>query len=498
MTWIPILILLPAIVPLLLKLTESKPDLRESLSLVCGGLNLFAVTFFLAGFFKGESSRMDLFSLLPATTGESGGAGVNFALEIDPLSMILLLTAGLLWPIATLYSAGYLRGHHEKNQTRFFSMFCIAIAATNGVAISANLLTLYIFYEILSLSTYPLVTHHQNDEARGAGRRYLAFIMGGSVGLVLPAMMTIYAKTGNLEFGSALKVLNSGGWESILLTLAFLFGFSKAAVMPMHVWLPGAMVAPTPVSSLLHAVAVVKVGVFSIIRALCDVLGPQFLETSQTQHLVTACCALTIIVSAALMVSQDNLKRCLAFSTIGQLSYILLAVSLMNEGGITGGTMHIFMHAFGKITLFFCAGAIAVHAHKKYISEFDGLGRAMPWTFAAFTLGCLAIIGLPPTGGFLSKWLIVKACLTSGMPLVAALLLMSSLLKAWAFFPIIFRAYFAPTPEGEHHPETDCDPLMRVPLILTALGSVTLFFFPGHIHTLARAFAHQVISGGGL
>ena len=444
MTYQNLLFILPILIPVFLLLpiylARRSPDLREIISLVGGFFNCLIVLLLFAGFARGEQQKWDAFTLIP---------GVPLGFELDGLGCLLLLTAGFLWPIATLYSAGYLRGHQEKNQTRFFSMFCIAIAATNGVALSSNLLTLYIFYEILSLSTYPLVTHHQDGQARSAGRRYLAFIMGGSVGLVLPAMLTVYMMTGSLSFGSAAVVLKSGGWQSVLLTLAFLYGFSKAAVMPMHVWLPGAMVAPTPVSSLLHAVAVVKVGVFSVIRALCNVLGPEFLAAHNTKFVVTALCATTVVVSAALMVSQDNLKRCLAFSTIGQLSYILLAVSLMNRTGITGGTMHIFMHAVGKITLFFCAGAIAVHAHKKYISQFDGLGRKMPWTFGAFTVGCLAIIGLPPTGGFISKWLIVSACIKAGMPVIAGLLLVSSLLKAWAFFPIIFRAFFKAAPEDD-------------------------------------------------
>ena len=463
---VPLLVLLP------LYLARNKPDLRESISLTGGFLNFFFVLYLFGAFGRGQQLQWDILTLMP---------GVPLGLRVDALGCIMLLTAGFLWPIATLYSAGYLRGHKEKNQTRFFSMFCIAIAATNGVSLSSNLLTLYVFYEILSLSTYPLVTHHQDSEARAAGRRYLAFIMGGSVGLVLPAMLTVYSMTGDLTFGSASQVLQAGGWPSALLALAFLYGFSKAAVMPMHAWLPGAMVAPTPVSSLLHAVAVVKIGVFSVIRALCDVLGPQFMTAHNTKYLVTALCATTVVVSAALMVSQDNLKRCLAFSTIGQLSYIILAVSLFNVTGIAGGTMHIFMHALGKITLFFCAGAIAVHAHKKYISQFDGLGRTMPWTFGAFTVGCLAIIGLPPTGGFLSKWMIVTACIKAEMPVIAGLLLVSSLLKAWAFFPIIFRAYFKAAPEEEHPIKGDCDPMMRVPLVLTALFSIIVFFYPYYI-----------------
>jgi multicomponent Na+:H+ antiporter subunit D len=486
---ISILIWLPVLLLPLLYLARKSPDLRENVSLIGSFLNLFTVLVAFGNVGRGVSIDWELLELLP---------GVPLGFQIDSLGCILLLTAGFLWPLATLYSAGYLRGHHEKNQTRFFSMFCVAIAATNGVAMSSNLLTLYLFYEILSLSTYPLVTHHQDDEARSAGRRYLAFIMGGSIGLALPALITVYTLTGSLTFGSGLLVLQQGGAPAVLLTLAFLYGFSKAAVMPMHAWLPGAMVAPTPVSSLLHAVAVVKVGVFSVIRSLCDVLGAEFLTLYQTNYVVIALCALTIIVTAALMVSQDNLKRCLAFSTIGQLSYIILGVALLNKGGITGGTMHIFMHAFGKITLFFCAGAIAVHAHKKYISQLDGLGRVMPWTFGAFTVGCVSIIGLPPTGGFVSKWLIVTASLTAGMPLVAALLLVSSLLKAWTFFPIIFRAFFAPTPPDAHYPDGDASWLMRLPLVLTAVGSILLFFFSQYLLHLAGTFADEVLNRGGL
>lgn len=483
---ISVLLLTPVLLLPVLTLLRRQPDWRESASLLAGGVNAFAVLLLFVGYLKGEDLRVDLVELLP---------GVPLAFTVDALSCLLLLTAGCLWPVATLYSAGYLRGHQEKNQTRFFSAFCLAIACTNGVAISANLLTLYIFYELLSLSTYPLVTHHQTPEARGAGRRYLAFIMGGSIGLALPAMVIVYTLTGSLDFSALGIALQNGRWAAVLLTLAFLFGFSKAAVMPMHAWLPGAMVAPTPVSSLLHAVAVVKVGVFSVIRALLCLLGPEYLSRYQTDHLVTALCATTVLVSAALMMSQDSLKRCLAFSTIGQLSYILLAVSFLNRSGITGGAMHIFMHAVGKITLFFCAGAIAVHAHKKYISQLDGLGKAMPWTFGCFTIGCLSIIGLPPTGGFLSKWLIVKGALKAGMPAIAGLILVSSLLKAWAFFPIIFRAYFREPASPEDLPQGDCSWLMRLPLLLTAMGSVLLFFFPATIEGLGQLFADTLLRG---
>ena len=483
------LLLLPAMLPLALLASHKHPTLRETISLLAGLLNLALVVLLLATLGHHEVPAWRLGDMLP---------GVPFSLRLDGLGSLLLITAGLLWPLATLYSTGYLRQQKEQNQTRFFCAFGLAIAATNGVALSGNLLTLYMFYELLSLSTYPLVVHQQTLAARSAGRRYLVFLMGGSIGLALPAMLAVYTKTGSLEFGAGLTVWREGGWPATLLTLAFLYGFSKAAVMPMHAWLPGAMVAPTPVSSLLHAVAVVKVGVFSVIRATTQILGPGFLIATGSHHLVTGLCTVTVIVSAALMLSQDNLKRCLAFSTIGQLSYILLAVSLLNRDGITGGALHIVMHGFGKITLFFCAGAMACHAGKKSISELDGLGRVMPWTFGAFTVGALAIIGLPPTGGFLSKWLIVSASLKAGAPLLAGLLLVSSLLKAFAFFPIVFRAFFVPPRDPQKQPEGDVRWLMRLPLLTTAACSIMLFFVPGPFLDLARSFADTILNSGGM
>lgn len=483
-----LLILLPVSHLPFLYMARNNPNLREGISFAVGLINAILVISMVSRVWAQETLAWEVLPLLP---------GVSLSLRLDPLGCLLLLTAGLLWPLATIYSAGYMRGYAEKNQTRFFSLFGAAIACTNGVAVSGNLLTLYLFYELLSLSTYGLVGHHQDEEGRSASRRYLAFLVGGSIGLALPAMAIVYTLTGSLEFGNVHLVLAGGGLSAAFLTLAFVYGFAKAGIMPMHAWLPGAMVAPTPVSSLLHAVAVVKVGVFAVSRSLCDVLGPRFLTEHNTHHLVTAICLTTILVSAALMLSQDNLKRCLAFSTIGHLSYIVLGMSLLNRSGLAAGSMHILMHGVGKITLFFCAGAIACHTHKKAISEFNGLGRVMPWTFAAFTLGCLSIIGLPPTGGFLSKWWLVVGSLEGGMPVVAGAILVASLLKAWTFFPIIFRAFYLPFPEEDKAIKGDCSWLMRLPLMITAIGSVLLFFFPGYIMGLAQMYADQVLTRGG-
>lgn len=494
MTLSPLMVVILLVVGPVLSLpflyaARRRPNLRESVSLGAGFLNLFLVVFAVSSYLKASAPEFQFLDLLP---------GVPLAFRLDGLGSVLLLTTGLLWPLATIYSAGYLRGSKESQQTRFFSFFALAVAATNSVALSSNLLTLYLFYELLSLSTYPLVVHAQDEESKRAGRRYLAFIVGGSVGIALPALLAVYTITGSLDFGAPGRVFLEHDWAAALLTAAFLFGFSKAAVMPMHGWLPAAMVAPTPVSALLHAVAVVKVGVFSVIRAVTEVLGPKFLIAHHTDHMITTFCALTVLVSAALMMSQDSLKRCLAFSTIGQLSMILLGVSLLNEDGVTGGVVHIFMHGFGKITLFFCAGAIAVTAHKKSISEFDGLAHVMPWTFAAFTVGCLSIVGLPPTGGLLSKWLLVSGCLKKGMPVIAGMVLLSSLFKAAAFFSILFRAYLKPCPPESSPPNGEAGLLMRLPLLITAAGSVVLFFFPNTVLRLAESFAHTVLDQAGL
>ena len=302
--------------------------------------------------------------------------------------MLFACVASSLWIVTSAYSMGYMRGLKEHSQTRYFVFFALALSATIGVAFSANLLTLYLFYEMLSLATYPLVTHHQDREAKASGRKYLTYILGTSIGMVLPAMLICYHLTGTLEFSSQgfLAGACNRGLAGVLL-ISFIFGFAKAGIMPFHGWLPAAMVAPTPVSALLHAVAVVKVGVFSIVRILTGVFGTDFLSQYDFGMIVCAIASATIIVASLIALSQDNLKRMLAFSTIGQLSYIILGVGLLSPKGITGGMLHIAMHAFGKITLFFCAGAIFVATGKRNISDMEGIGRRMPWTMGAFFVG---------------------------------------------------------------------------------------------------------------
>ncbi len=424
--------------------------------------------------------------------------GASIALRVDALGMLFALVASSLWIVTSCYSIGYMRGLDEHSQTRYFVFFALALSATIGVAFSANLLTMYLFYEMLSLATYPLVAHHQDREARSSGRKYLLYIMGTSIGLALPAMLIIYAHTGTLDF-SAVGIMADSGLSAATLTVLLLmlvFGFAKAAIMPFHSWLPAAMVAPTPVSALLHAVAVVKVGVFSITRVLTGIYGIGFLTQMGVGTMLATIASVTILAASMIALSQDGLKRRLAFSTIGQLSYIILGVALLTPKGVTGGVLHIAMHAFGKITLFMCAGAIFVATGKKLVSELDGIGRRMPITMGAFFIGSLSIIGMPPCGGFLSKWNLLLGTLESGQIAFLIVLLSSSLLNAAYFMPIVYRAFFCPPSEAAFEPGFKEAPAMCVaPLALTAVLSIALLFYPQPFLALAGMVANSVFGG---
>jgi multicomponent Na+:H+ antiporter subunit D len=477
--WPLLAVALPLLGTLPILLSWRTPNLRETWTLLAG-VGMFAIiASMLPAVLAGGGFVVTLATVLP---------GVPLQLRVDAFGMFFALVASFLWIFTSIYSIGYMRALKEHDQTRYFAFFAVAISATIGVAFSANLLTLYLFYEVLSLSTYPLVTHEQNAESRASGRKYLTYILGTSIGLVLPAMLIVYALTGTLDFtsGGILAGKASSGTVSLLLLL-FVFGFAKAGVMPFHGWLPAAMVAPTPVSSFLHGVAVVKVGVFSILRVIFDILGPDLLRSFDLGTALTYLVSITILVASLVALTQDNLKRRLAYSTIGQLSYMILGAAMLSAAGMTAGILHIAMHAFGKITLFFCAGAIYVASHKKYISEMDGLGRKMPVTYAAFFLGSLSIIGMPPLGGFLSKWNLLIGAVESQQLVLVAVLLVSSLLNAAYFFPIVYRGFFAPAPAGEAAGGIQEAPLFcLLPLTVTALCSLLLFFYPTIFLQLAQ------------
>jgi len=461
-------------------------NVREAWTFVAAILKFTIVLSMLPFVLKGGEIAYTLAEVLP-------GLAIEF--KVDAFGMLFALVSSSLWIVTSMYSIGYMRTLKEHGQTRYYACFALSLSATLGVAFAGNLLTLYLFYEMLSFATYPLVTHHQDREARSSGRKYITYILGASIGLVLPAMLVIYSQTGTFEFAPQ-GFMNghfSQGAMAVLL-LMFVFGFAKAGVMPFHSWLPAAMVAPTPVSALLHAVAVVKVGVFCVARVITGVFGTKMLADMGLGTLVCYVASFTIIVSSLIALSQDGLKRRLAFSTIGQLSYIILGVALLSPSGMTGGMLHIAMHAFGKITLFFCAGAIFAASGIKNISEMVGIGRRMPFTMTAFLLGSLSVIGLPPLGGFISKWNLVIGTLESGQIFFLFVLLASSLLNAAYFLPISYKAFFCTDEEAMFEKKVDEVPTWcLVPLCITATCSVIFFFYPQPFLQLAKMTVSTII-----
>ncbi|MBW6521484.1 MAG: monovalent cation/H+ antiporter subunit D family protein [Desulfoarculaceae bacterium] len=468
----PLLAVMASLVAVpLIALSGNRPNLREFWTFLAGGVKLFLVLSMASWILAGHTHTYELWQILP---------GISLTFVVDGFGMLFALVASSLWILTSIYSIGYMRALDEHAQTRYFCFFAVSLSATLGVAFSGNLLTLYLFYEMLSLSTYPLVTHHQDEEARSGGRKYLTYLLSTSIGLALPAMLITYSITGTLDFNS-MGVFGEGVSKGVLvaLLLMFVFGFSKAGMMPFHSWLPGAMVAPTPVSALLHAVAVVKVGVFSIGRILTGIFGIDLMASQDLNTIVCIIASFTVLVSSLIALSQDNLKRRLAFSTVGQLSYIILGIGLATKLGVEGGMTHIAMHAFGKITLFFCAGAIFVATGKQYISQMVGIGRRMPITMFAFFVGSLSVIGLPPAGGLISKLMMVRGALEADMAWVLAVYLVSSFLNAAYFLPIVYKAYFCTEEEALFENKVQEAPLCCwLPPAITATISVVLFFYP--------------------
>jgi multicomponent Na+:H+ antiporter subunit D len=389
--------------------------------------------------------------------------------------------------VNSLYSIGYMRANREHKQTRFYVCFALALACTMGIAFSANLLTLYLFYEALTLITYPLVTHHGDDEARRGGRLYLGYLLGTSIVFLLPAIVITWATAGTLDFTRG-GILGGGMSNAAIggLLALYMFGIGKAALMPFHRWLPAAMVAPTPVSALLHAVAVVKAGVFSVVKVIVYVFGTDRIAGLASVDWLPFVAGFTIIAASIVALRSDNLKRRLAYSTVSQLSYVVLSAALLAPLSVMGAALHIAAHAVSKITLFFAAGAIYTASHKTEVSQLDGIGRRMPWTMGAFAVGALSLIGVPPAVGFMSKWFIFQGAAATGHYLVMAVLAASALLNAAYFVPIVYAAFFRPA-QGADHGEA---PLPMVfALCITAALTVLLFFYPQIPLALARQLA---------
>ncbi len=480
-------LLLALVIPLIgaigVMFKGAEENVREAISSISSLLLLAVVASMVPAIFAGKTLYFQLFELLPNLT---------VTLRADAMSMIFALVASSLWTIAVFYSLGYMRGLKEHAQTRFNACFALSIFGAIGVAFADNLFTMYLFYEIVSICTYPLVAHHQDREGYEGGRKYLVYLTATAKAFLLPAMILIYVLTGTLDFATDIQSGIFGPEASkplvIMLYVFCLFGFAKNGVMPFHHWLPGAMVAPTPVSALLHAVAVVKVGVFCTTRVMLYVFGVDLMAALNLGIPTAYFVGFTIIVASIIALSKDNLKARLAYSTVSQLSYIILGVALLTPAAIQGGLIHIVNHAFAKITLFFCAGAIYVAAHRKDISDMEGLGKVMPYTFGAFFIASLSMIGVPPVAGFISKWQLLVGSLQAHQIGILLLLLASTLLNAAYFLPVTYRAFFGkPATAGAYAGVKEAPLTMLIPILIACFVSVVIGIFPNFMMSFVKA-----------
>jgi formate hydrogenlyase subunit 3/multisubunit Na+/H+ antiporter MnhD subunit len=438
-----------AIAPILA--SRDRPNLREAWTLLAATAKLGIVASMIPGVLDGQVYVTDLGTLVP---------GVEFALRADALGILFGLLASLLWLVTSFYSIGYMRGLNEHAQTRYFAAFAGSVSAAIGVAFASNLVVLFVFYELLTVATYPLVAHDETPEARAAGRKYLTYTFGGGVA-VLAGTVLVFWTTGTTAFtpGGIEGLANADPTVARAAFALLAAGFGvKAALMPLHSWLPDAMVAPTPVSGLLHAVAVVKSGVFGIARVVLDVFGPIQVGELGVGIVLAAVAAFTLVAASLIALRQDNLKRRLAFSTVSQLSYIVLGLGIgatiaPSDPGraaafaLAGGLLHIPAHAFMKLTLFFCAGAVHVETHTDDISNMAGIGRRMPLTMAAFGVASLGMAGIPLLAGFVSKYFLLVGTVSGGKLVFTAALLVSGILNIAYFWPVVYTAFFE-SPDG--------------------------------------------------
>ena len=437
--------LMPAIAALLVLVLRKRPQVRDAAPVIGAVLTFLSVVNLAPAVLAGQVCRMSMCTLLP---------GITVALRIDGMGLLFAGTASFLWIAASLYCIGYMRMLQEHAQTRFYVCYAVAVGGAMGVAFSENLFTLYLFYEIVSVFTYPLVAHHQDGTSYAGARKYLTYLMFASKALLLPAMAMVYITCGTLDFNMAdihRGIFPAGANPEIIKACYFmlLFGFAKAAIMPLHSWLPAAMVAPTPVSALLHAVVVVKVGVFSVCRMMLSLFGTERLASLDLGVVTAWIAAFTILTASIIAMTKTDLKARLAYSTVSQLSYIVLGVAMLVPSGITGGLIHIANHAFSKISLFFCAGAIICATSKTDIRDMGGLARRMPATIAIFAIAALSMIGVPPVGGFVSKWFLAVGALEIKSTGLLAVILVSSILNTYYFGEVILRGFFGKPPEEE-------------------------------------------------
>lgn len=467
-------VLIPLIGAVFIGITGQSPNVREGVVLITSATLFACVSYLLSLFLNVEDG-----AIIAVTPIE----GLPLRFEIEPLGMVFALIASFLWVITSVYSIGYMRGNQEPNQTRFYICFALALSFAMGIAFADNLLTLFVFYELLTVCTYPLVAHKGNENAKQGARTYLGILMSTSMLFLLTGMVWVWLITGTLDF--TLGGILEGKADALTvaaLSFLFIYGIGKAALMPIHRWLPAAMVAPTPVSALLHAVAVVKAGVFTVVKVIVYIFGVDYMASLIPQNFwaggwLLYMSGITIVLASIVALKQDNLKRRLAYSTISQLSYVIFAAAMLVPKSITAAVFHIAAHAFGKITLFFAAGCIYTAAHKTKVSELGGIGRRMKWTMAAFAVGALSMIGVPPAAGFVSKWYMLMGALEIQSWFAILVILASTFLNAAYFLPIIFQAFWGKETGEVTHGEAPLS--MVVAITVTAILTLVLFFYPG-------------------
>ncbi len=479
--FILITILAPLIVCILTPFISKNSILRDCLGPIGGVISSWGAFNIMKVALSNQSTNLEIVKI---------AEGISIGFKITPLGAIFGLVASFLWIFAAIYSIGYMRGNKEKNQTRFYTFYAMAIHAALCIAYAGDLLTLFIFYEVLTFSTYPLVTHKQNEIAQKAGRLYMSILVGSSVILLLPAIIWVWVATGSLEM-SKNGVLDGKidvAFTPLLLAM-FVFGIGKAALIPLHKWLPAAMVAPTPVSALLHAVAVVKAGVFTMLIVLTNVFGTDFLAKTGASEWLIWLASFTLLATSIIAIYKDDLKARLAFSTISQLSYITLGGALATSMAIQGAALHIITHATGKITLFFVAGALYVGAKMSKISDLNGHGISAPLIFLAFFIGSLSIIGVPPMAGSWSKFYLMLGAADSNYIVVIAVFCISTMLNAFYLMEIPARAFFF---KKEREINLKIPKLILIPTLITSVLTVLLFFFIEPFQNLTSMMAGKI------
>ena len=471
-------------------LSDRRPNLREGWTFLAAAVKFLLVVSMLPTVLAGGVIESGYLELLP---------GWSLQLRADLFGLVFALLASSLWILTSIYSIGYMRAGHYTHQTGYFASFAVCLSATMGIAFAGNLITFFLFYEMLTLATYPLVVHDRSEEAVAAGRKYLAYTLGaGQLLLLATVAVSFLAPGAAFQPGGFLAGTASLGVLGLVFVASLIGVGAKAAIMPLHSWLPAAMVAPTPVSALLHAVAVVKAGTFGCVRLVHYVFGVDLLRAMGADTVLAVAAALTILLASVRALGEQNLKRRLAYSTVSQLSYIVLGAAIGSMAAVAGAMFHIVAHGFMKITLFFCAGAIYIKTHKLEIPDLAGLGRQMPITFGAFTLGALGLAGTPLCVGFISKWQLGTGALESGQAVFLAVLVASGVLNFAYFFPVVYTAFFGRPGEAVRYDEAN--PALWAPLALTALVSIVLGIYPNaglHFYDLAWAAAESVMAGAG-